>query len=84
MANKFPLRDDHFAGGKNITEPAGDPDDLLPRLLNALRPGVYSNTSRPATGDYVGHPIFNVDEGVGGAPQWWNGSAWVNANGVPT
>jgi len=79
--NQFPLKDDHFQGGSNLTEPLSEPAGHLPRLLNELRTRVYSTSTRPTAGNQVGEWIFNVSDG---APNWWNGTAWVNANGVPT
>ena len=82
--NKFPLKDNHFQGGSNLTEPLSDPEDHLPRLLNQLRTRVYSSSTLPMTGNRIGEWAFSTDEGPAGAPVWWNGAAWVNANGIPT
>ena len=43
---------------------------------------VYTMDTRPAANSVPpGTPIFVSDEGANGAPQWSNGTVWVNAEG---
>jgi len=52
------------------------------RLTVSTSAGNYDNTTRPlpATAP-VGMMIFNTDDG---APNWNNGTSWVDASGIPT
>jgi hypothetical protein len=43
---------------------------------------VYSDVTRPAANTVpAGTQIFNTDEGANGAPNWSNGTSWVDAVG---
>jgi hypothetical protein len=43
---------------------------------------VYNDSTRPAANTVpAGTQIFNTDEGANGAPNWSNGTSWVDAVG---
>ncbi len=81
MATKIP---DNFGdAGFGLAGSGAHGEPTIRGLLRELQTGVtdvFTTADRPLDRE-VGAQIWNSDDG---APNWWNGSQWVNALGNPT